>query len=53
MNQSPHAWADGGKVEWYGFSPTTADYDNLIAAISDYTELFEVQTPMMLQEQTL
>ena len=53
MNQSPHAWADGGKVEWYGFTPTTADYDNLIAAISDYTELFEVQTPMMLQEQTL
>lgn len=52
-SKKPHAWADGGKVEWYGFTPTAADYDSLIAAVSDYTELFEVQTPVMLQEQTM
>ena len=34
-------------------APTAADYDSLIAAVSDYTELFEVQAPVMRQEQTL
>ena len=51
--KNPHAWAYNGKVEWYGFTPTTADYDSLIAAVSDYTELFEVQAPVMQQEQTM
>ncbi len=53
MAQKPHAWENGGKVEWYGFTPTAADYDKLIAAISDYTELFEAQAPVMRQEQTM
>lgn len=53
MGQAPHAWADGGKVEWYGFTPTSGDYDRLIAAVSDYTEIFEVQAPVMRQEQTM
>ncbi len=52
-SKKPHAWTDGGRVEWYGFTPTAADYDSLIAAVSDYTELFEVQAPVMLQEQTM
>lgn len=52
-SKKPHAWTDGGKVEWYGFTPTAADYDSLIAAVSDYTELFEVQAPVMLQGQTM
>lgn len=53
MNHEPHAWTNCGKTEWYGFKPTAADYDNLIAAISDYTELFEVLAPVMRQEQTM
>ncbi len=53
MGKKPHAWVDGGKVEWYGFTPTAADYDKLIAAVSDYTELFEVQAPVMRHEQTM
>ena len=53
MGHTPHAWANGGKVEWYGFTPTAADYDRLIAAVSDYTELFEVQAPVMRQEQSM
>lgn len=53
MGQQPHAWANGGKVEWYGFTPTAVDYDTLIAAVSDYTELFEIRTPVMRQEQSM
>lgn len=53
VNHGPHAWTNGGKTEWYGFKPTDADYDKLITAISDYTELFEVQAPVMRQEQSM
>lgn len=53
MGHGPHAWTNCGKTAWYGFTPTDADYDNLIAAVSDYTELFETQAPAMLQEQTM
>jgi hypothetical protein len=53
MGHGPHAWTNCGKTAWYGFTPTDADYDNLIAAVSDYTELFEVQAPVMRQEQTM
>ena len=53
MGKKLHAWADGGKVAWYGFTPTAADYDSLIASISDYTEMFEQITPKMQQEQSM
>ena len=53
MSHGPHAWTNCGKTEWYGFQPSAADYDNLIAAVSDYTELFETQAPVMHQEQTM
>ena len=53
MGHGPHAWTNCGKTAWYGFTPTDADYDNLIAAVSDYTELFETQAPVMRQEQTM
>ena len=53
MSHGPHAWTNGSKTEWYGFKPTDADYDKLITAISDYTELFEVPTPVMRQEQSV
>ncbi len=53
LDQAPHAWSNCGKTEWYGFKPTEADYDHLITEISDYTELFEVQSPMMQQEQMM
>lgn len=53
MNHGPHAWTNCGKTEWYGFMPLAADYDSLISAISDYTELFEAQAPVMRQEQTM
>ena len=53
MSQNPHAWAYNGKVEWYGFTPSAADYDSLIAAVSDYTEMFELKSPVMLQEPSI
>ena len=51
MSQKPHAWTNGGKTEWYGFTPTAADYDKLIAAVSDYAELYEA--PEMRMEQSM
>ena len=54
LGRKPYVFTySNGDSEWYGFTPTAADYDNLIAAVSDYTELFEVQTPVMRQEQTM
>ena len=49
----PHFWSYNDTVEWYVYKPAQADYDRLTAAVSDYTELFEIQTQEMSQEQTM
>ena len=49
----PHFSVMGRDTDWYLYKPTAADYDRLIASVSDYTELFEIQSPVMRQEQTM
>ena len=37
---SPYIWDDYGKLEWYAFKPTAADYQKLRQAVGDYLEVF-------------
>ena len=37
---SPHIWVNGGKAKWYGFRPTTRDYEDMRNAASEYMEVF-------------
>lgn len=41
---SPHLWLDGDKLEWYVYTPTNTDFEELREAVSEYTELFREQT---------
>jgi len=41
---SPHLWLDGDKLEWYVYTPTNTDFQELREAVSEYTELFREQT---------
>ena len=41
---SPHAWTYNGKTEWYGYHPTSRDYEKLTDAVSDYLDVFQEQT---------
>ena len=41
----PHLWDDYGKVEWYAYHPTAADYDALRQSIGQYLSMFRERTP--------
>ena len=41
---SPHMWVTGGKLEWYGYSPTPGDMEMLTDQISDYVEVFQYES---------
>lgn len=36
----PHLWDDYGKVEWYAYHPTAADYDTIRQAAGEYLGVF-------------
>ena len=36
----PHIWQDYGKVEWYAYNPTAADYETTRQAAGQYLEVF-------------
>ena len=40
---SPHAWTYNGKTEWYGYHPTSQDYQKLSTALNDYLDIFQEQ----------
>lgn len=40
---SPHFWDDRGKVEWYAFRPTDADYQALRRAAGNYLDVFRAE----------
>ena len=40
----PHLWDDYGKVEWYAYHPTAADYDALRQSIGQYLSMFRERT---------
>ena len=37
---SPHIWTYNGNSEWYGYTPTPADYEVLAGEVDEYLELF-------------
>ena len=41
----PHLWDDYGKVEWYAYHPTAADYAALRDAVGQYLSAFRERTP--------
>ena len=46
----PHLWDDYGKVEWYAYHPTAADYDALCQSIGQYLSMFRERTPEREQD---
>ena len=38
---SPHMWIYNGRLEWYAYTPNTADYVKLAEQITDYAEVFQ------------
>lgn len=37
---NPYIWDDYGKIGWYGYKPTDADYKNLSESVESYLEAF-------------
>ena len=40
----PYIWDDYGKVEWYAFRPSAADYTAMRGAVSEYLDVFRDRT---------
>ena len=47
----PHLWDDYGKVEWYAYHPTAADYAALRDAVGQYLSAFRERTPERCDKQ--
>ena len=39
----PHLWDDYGKVDWYVYQPTQADYRLLAGTVDEYLQVFQRQ----------
>ena len=39
----PHLWDDYGKVGWYVYQPTRADYKLLAGVVDEYLQIFQSQ----------
>lgn len=44
---NPHLWYNNGKLEWYVYQPTPADFEQLSEAVDSYLEMFREQTEEM------
>lgn len=42
---APHIWDDYGKVEWYAYRPTAADYETMRQAVGQYVDVFRERAP--------
>lgn len=42
---APRIWDDYGKLEWYAYRPTDADYQTIRAAAEQYLGMFRERTP--------
>ena len=47
----PHIWIYNGKAEWYGFTPSSSDYEKMREAVSDYIEIF--REPELSESQSM
>lgn len=44
---NPHLWYDNGRLEWYVYKPTPADFEQLSEAVDSYLEMFREPTQEM------
>jgi len=47
---SPYIWKYGDKIEWYVYTPTKADYNQISEAINNYLDVY--REPRLEQEQS-
>lgn len=47
----PHIWIYNGKAEWYGFTPSSSDYEKMREEVTDYIEIF--REPEMTESQSM
>ena len=47
---TPHLWDDCGKVEWYGYQPTAADYQVMRQAVGEYLDVFRERSQERTQD---
>lgn len=41
---APHIWDNYGKLEWYAYRPTEADYETIRQAVGRYLDVFRERT---------
>ena len=46
----PHLWDDYGKVCWYVYQPTQADYSVLAGAVDEYLQVFQQEETQRAQQ---
>lgn len=46
----PHLWDDYGKVGWYVYQPTQADYSVLAGAVDEYLQVFQQEETQRAQQ---
>ena len=49
---APHIWSDYGKLEWYEYRPTAADYKTIQQAAEQYLGVFRERSQERTPEQT-
>lgn len=49
---APHIWSDYGKLEWYAYRPTAADYKTIQQAAEQYLGVFRERSQERTPEQT-
>lgn len=49
----PHIWTDCGESDWYGFTPTKADYSAMAETTDDYLSCFADQEISETEEEGL
>ena len=46
----PHLWDEYGKVGWYVYQPTQADYSVLAGAVDEYLQVFQQEETQRAQQ---
>ena len=46
----PHLWDDYGKVGWYVYQPTQADYSVLAGAVDEYLQVLQQEETQLAQQ---
>jgi hypothetical protein len=52
-DRAPYVWIYNEKTDWYGYSPTFADYEKICGEVDDYLEIFQAPIQSMRQSQSM